>query len=73
MQEPEQLGLEVERQLADLVEEDRAVVGELEAADALRGRSGEGALLVPHELALEQGARDGGAVDLDEAAVLCAG
>ena len=47
----EELGLDVGRQLADLVQEQRAVVGQLDFADlAGGGRSGEGALLVAEKL-----------------------
>ena len=60
----QELGLELDGQLRDLVEEERAVVGELKAPRvAARGlRPGEGSRLVAEELALEQVARDGGAV-----------
>ena len=55
------------RHVADLVEEQRAAVGQLDEADlaALRGRVG--ALLVAEQLALDQLARDRRAVDGDEA------
>ena len=43
-----------ERDLADLVEEERAAVGLLEAALAARDGAGERALLVAEELALEE-------------------
>ena len=69
LQHAQQLRLRLERQLADLVEEQRAAVGELEAAAALLDRAGEGALLVAEELALEQLARQRGAVELDERAL----
>jgi hypothetical protein len=52
--------------LADLVEEEGAAVGELEAAGAARDGAGEGAALVAEELAFDQAGRDRGAVDLDE-------
>ena len=41
--------------LADLVEEQRAAVGQLEAAAAPLRRAGERALLVAEQLALQQG------------------
>src|SRR5690606_18483663 len=65
-QHAEQLALQVERNLADLVEEDRAAVGELEAADAVTVGAGERALHVPEELALEELVRNRRAVDLDQ-------
>ena len=65
----QQPGLQLGRHVADLVEEERAAVGLLEAAAALRGRAGEGAALVAEELGLAQVARDGGGVDGDEGRV----
>ena len=52
--------------VADLVEKQRAAVGQLEAARAVRDGAGEGALLVAEQLRLEQRLRQRGAVDLDE-------
>jgi hypothetical protein len=66
LQGPQQLRLEVHAQLADLVEEQRAAVGLLEAAAPPRHRPGEGALLVTEQLALQQRRAEDGAVDLDE-------
>ena len=54
------------RHLADLVEEDRPLVRQLEAALALGDRAGERALLVPEQLTLEQRLRQRRAVDLDQ-------
>ena len=73
LQHAQQLGLQLERDLADLVEEQRAAVGELEAADAVAQRAGERALLVAEELALEQLARDRRAVDADQRPVAALG
>src|SRR3989442_1292178 len=50
----------------DLVEEDGAAVGSLELADLELVRAREGASLITKQLALEELARHGGAVDLDE-------
>src|SRR5688572_21544901 len=47
---PEQLGLHIERELADLVEEERAAAGPFEGSLALLLRSGERASLVAEEL-----------------------
>ena len=54
LQDAQQLHLELERQLADLVEEERSAVGQLEAAAASPVGAGEGTLLVAEELALDQ-------------------
>src|SRR2546430_8081611 len=62
----QQLGLQPQRHLADLVEEERALVGRLELAGLLAIGAGERALLVAEQLGLEQLARQGGAVHLQE-------
>ena len=54
LEDPQQLGLlRFMRHVRDLVEEERAPVGELEPADAVGLGVGEGALHVAEELALE--------------------
>src|SRR4051812_10131513 len=65
----QELRLQLERQLADLVEEDRAAAGLLERADPAIDRAGERALLVAEELAEQELARHRAAVDDDERAV----
>ena len=54
----QELGLQLERELADLVEEQRAAVGALEGARALAVGAGEGAALVAEQLALDERARE---------------
>ena len=66
LQHAQQPHLRRQRHLADLVEEDRAPVGPLEAAALAGQRAGEGALLVPEQLAVEKRVGDGAAVDRDE-------
>ena len=66
LEDAEQLGLRLQGQLADLVEEERAPVGQLEAADPPGDGAGEGALLVAEQLALDEPRGEGGAVDLDQ-------
>ena len=66
LQHAQQLDLRRRRHLADLVEKQRAAIGELEAALAAIGRAGERALLVAEDLALEQRFGNGGAVDGDK-------
>src|SRR5207247_3560785 len=63
---PEHLRLRLEAHVTDLVEEERAVVGELELPATARQRARERPLLVAEELVLDQLLRDRGAVDLDE-------
>src|SRR4029453_9462092 len=66
LQHAEQLPLQLERELPHLVEEDRAAVGEGESPVAPGGGAGEGAALVPEELALDERAGNGGAVHLHQ-------
>ena len=68
LERAQQLHLEVERQLADLVEEERALVGRLELAGPRRDGARERALHVAEELALDEVLGDGAAVDDDERA-----
>jgi hypothetical protein len=69
LQHAQQLGLERERELDDLVEEEGAAGGLTEAAGAVAQGAGEGAAHVAEQLRLEQLARDGRAIDGDEGAV----
>src|SRR5262249_51963993 len=70
LQRAKQLRLHLERQLADLVEEQRSTVRLHEETIALRLGVRERAALVAEELALEQRRRHGRAVDRDERTVL---
>jgi len=56
--------------LAHLVEEEGAAMGQLKAAEALRNGAGKGAFFVPEEFAFEQAGGDGGTVERHEG--LCA-
>ena len=69
LERTEQHRLPVERQLADLVEEERSAVGELERALASVDRAGERAPLAPEELARDELSSERAAVDDDEGAV----
>ena len=70
LEDVEELALQGRVKIADLVEEDGPAIRRLELADLELMRTGEGAALVPEELALQQLARDRRAVDLDERAAL---
>ena len=59
----------MDRQLSDLVQEQRAPVGSLEQAILVALRTSETALLVAKELALHQRGRNGTAVDRHERAI----
>src|SRR5439155_10804523 len=66
LEHAQQLDLRRGRHLAHFVEEDRALVGQLEASQTSLGGAGEGALLMAEQLALEQRVRYRGAVHRDE-------
>jgi len=65
--------LEFQGKVADFVEEQRAAVGELEAANFLRKRAGERAALVAEKFGLQQPRGNGRAIDLDEGAFAAGG
>src|SRR5262249_15050482 len=66
LHDAEELRLGLQRQLADLVEEDGAAVGELEAADAVGEGTRERPLHMAEELTFDEPGGQGGTVDLDE-------
>ena len=66
LQHPQQLCLQADRQLADLVEQERAAARLLEQPGFVAGRPGERAAHVTEQLGLEQGLGDRRAVDADE-------
>src|SRR5690606_4057378 len=67
LQEAQQFRLEAEWEVADLVEEQRTAVRELDLARRLPDRAGEGAALVAEEFRFEQGFGNRGAIDGHEA------
>src|SRR5260370_27069883 len=66
LQEAQQMRLLLERQIADLVEEDRAAMRGFEPPDAALAGAGEGALLMAEELGSDEAGRQRRAVDGDE-------
>ncbi len=66
LQHAQQLHLRRRAQLADLVEEERAAIGQLEAPFLGALRAGERPALVAEQLRLDQRLRQRGAADLDE-------
>ncbi len=66
LQHAQQLGLHRQWQLADLVEEQAAAVGQLELATALVHRAGEGATHVAEQLAFHQRIGQRSAVEADQ-------
>ncbi len=69
LQKAQQLGLERQRQLARLVEEERAAVGRLDLAGHAAVGAREAPALVAEELALDERVGERRAVDRDEGAV----
>src|SRR4029450_1207871 len=65
-EETEELALELRRELADLVDEDRAAVRRLEPSGLVLPGAREGALHVAEELALHQMLGEGRTADRDE-------
>src|SRR6266704_1333425 len=62
-EDAQQLGLEIDRHVGDLVEEEAAAVGQLEAAYAVGLGVGEGAAHVAEELAVEDAFGEPAGVD----------
>ena len=62
----QQFGLEVERQIADLIEEQGAAVRRLQPADAIAARIGEGALHMAEQFRFEEIFGDRAEIDRDE-------
>src|SRR5205814_333850 len=69
LERAQQLRLQLGIELADLVEKQRPARCRLERAAPRRHRAGEGAALVPEQLALQQLRRNCAAVDHDERTV----
>ena len=72
LQHAQDLGLRGRRHVPHLVEEDRPAVALLELADPAVLGAGEGPLLVPEQLALEQAFGNRRAVDRQEGALVAA-
>ena len=66
LEKTQQLCLERQRKAIDLVQEQRPATRHLKLAFHARVGSGEGALLVPKELAFDECFRDRSQVDVDE-------
>jgi hypothetical protein len=66
LQKPEELGLERQRQLANLVQKKGAALGELDAPGLARDGPSKRAFLVPEQLTFQQRLGQRRAIDLDE-------
>src|SRR6267142_721187 len=62
LKDTQQLGLQRGRNIAYLVQKERAFVGQFETANLLRDGSREGTFLVPKKLTFQKIQRDGGAI-----------
>src|SRR5439155_2040304 len=69
LEHSQQFRLQLKRHVADFIEKNCSLIGQLKASDASLNRPGKGALFVAEHLALEQPRRDRGAIDLDESAL----
>ena len=54
LQHPQQLDLQLQRQVTNFIQKNRAIVGQLEAALAVCGSAGESPFAVPEQLALDE-------------------
>ena len=66
LERSEQFGLHFQRQVADLVQEQRATVCGLKSSDSLRDRACECSTFVTEQFAFEQARRNRGAIDRNE-------
>src|ERR1700754_3219845 len=73
LQHAQEVGLRVERQGADLVEEHRAAIGGLEVTDASRGGAGERTALMTEQFRLHEVRGQGATVDRREGFVAAPG
>src|SRR5690606_11019461 len=62
LQDPQQLDLHIQRQVADLIKKQRAAIGRLEPSNLAAGGAGKGAPFVDEQFALYQGFRKSPAV-----------
>src|SRR5262249_26338853 len=69
LEDAEELRLHRRRHLADLVEEDRALLGGLEESPPVLRRAGKGPAAMAEELTLEERLLEGGTVDGEEGSV----
>jgi hypothetical protein len=68
LEHAKKFGLQLQRNVGDFVEKERAAIGQLEAADFLAYGAGERAAFVAEEFRLEKAGGNRGAIDFDESA-----
>jgi len=66
VEDPQELALKRQAQCPDFIQEERAVMCQLDPPLFGSNGAGEGPFLVPEKLGLHQGFREGGGVDADE-------
>src|SRR5271156_402376 len=70
LQDSEQLGLQLQRDFSDLIQEERALISQFQAPNLLADRSGKCTLLVAEQFAFQQSRWDRSAIQGDETLVL---
>ena len=66
LQHAQEFRLQIQRDIADFVQKQCALVGQFQPAGLLGHRPGEGAALMPKKFALQQSAGNGSAVELNK-------
>src|SRR4029077_228995 len=66
LQSAQELRLQIHRDIADLIQKERAVIRQFEAAALLDQCSGEGTLFMTEQFALPQSRRNGRTIQADE-------
>src|SRR6266403_4449816 len=69
LQNAQQLGLQLQRNVSNFIEQQSALIRQFQPAELLAYRSGKGSFFVAEQLAFQQSSGNGGAVQLDEVAV----
>src|SRR5208282_3052251 len=72
LQNAQQLGLQLQRNISNLVQQQSAFVGQFQPAQFLAYGSGKRSLLVAEQFAFQKSGGNGGAIHLDEVAVTAA-
>src|SRR5260221_25679 len=70
LQPAQQLGLQLQRNVSNLIEQQSALIRQFQPAELLGDGSGEGSFFMAKQLALQQPCGNGGAVQLNEVTVL---
>ena len=71
LQDTKKLWLQLERDIADFIQEQRTLMCQLDPADLLRDRAGERSPFMPKQFTFEQPGRDGSTIELNERSSAC--